>query len=585
MSINRELAERFERMAAVLELRGESRFRINAYTRGAEALRNLHRDAAELTGDIKELTAIDGIGKGLAEKIIEYAETGRVEEVDQTVGEVPPGLLDVMAVPGVGPKTAALMWERAGVESIDDLKAKLKTGELEALPRLGAKKLEKIAASLAFVESAGQRVLIHRAMSVAESIVAELRNLPAVARADYAGSLRRGRETIGDVDILAACRDPEKHGKAVGEAFRSLDIVEDVIAAGPTKSSVRLEGGLQADLRIVRADRYGAALMYFTGSKTHSVALRERSIKKNMLLNEYGLWREGEHDTPDARPLAAKTEPAIYRKLGLAYIPPELREHRGEIDAAANDRLPELVEEDDIRCELHAHTTASDGKWSIDQLAAAAKERGYHTVAVTDHSASSVLPNGLSPARLKRHIEAVREANERTKGITILAGSEVDILADGRLDYDDDLLAELDLVVASPHASLSQEPATATKRLLRAIEHPLVHILAHPTGRLINRREGLRPDIQMLIDAAAVTGTAMEINAAPQRLDLRDTHARAAAQAGVKIAINTDAHGPGDLDQIRYGILTARRAWIGPTQIINCMTATQLKKWLKIKRI
>lgn len=583
MSTNAQLAALFDRMAQVLQLLGANRFRVAAYERGSRALEELSQDVAELADDPRKLTAIDGVGKGLAEHIVEFVKTGKVQEIDDAVEQVPPGVIELLNIPGLGPKGVKTLWEQGGVDSITVLKEKIVTGELEKLPRMGAKTIENLKKSIAFAESAGDRVNIADALPLAESIVATMKQVEHVTQISYGGSLRRGRETIGDIDILIACKNPDKEAEAIAEHFRGLDFVQQILAAGKTKSSVRTRDGMQVDLRIVREDQYGAALLYFTGSKAHNIVLRERAIKRKLRLNEYGLFHEGADKDTD-KPVAAKTEADIYTKLKLAYIPPELREDRGEVDAAEKDDLPELITLDDIKAELHAHTTASDGIWSIEQLAEAARARGFHTVAVTDHSQSQVIANGLNPDRLEKHIEAIRAAAKKVQGITILAGAEVDILSDGKLDYDDDLLAELDLVVASPHVALGQPPDKATARLIKAIENPYVHILGHPTGRLVGKREGLSPDISAVIKAAAATGTALEINAHHMRLDLRDTHAKAALEAGVKLAINCDAHGPAHLDELRYGILTARRAWARPADIINCLSAAKLKTWLKQKR-
>lgn len=582
MSVNAEAARLFDRMAAAMELLGENRFKVIAYQKASRILGELTRDLSELK-DEASLTAIPGIGKGLAEKILEFTSTGRVEEIDRTLAKVPPGVLKMLEIPGLGPKTAGMLWKEAGVTGVEELEKRIGDGSLVDLPRMGQKTVDKIAKAIAFTKVGGGRVRIGQAMETAEAFVERMRGVRGVTRCDYAGSLRRGQETIGDVDILVACKHPDKEAHAIGLAFRQTRGVSEVLAAGATKSSVRTTGSLQVDLRVVEDDRYGAALMYFTGSKAHNVTLRERAIKKGLTLNEYGLWKEGA-DTEKDKPVACLHEQDIYKALKLHFVPPELREERGELDAAVSDGLPVLIELSDIRAELHAHTTASDGLWSIEELASAAKARGFHTVAVTDHSASSTIANGLSAERLEKHIHAIRAAAKKIKGITILAGSEVDILPDGRLDYPDSLLKELDIVVASPHASLTQDSGKATARLLRAVEHPLVHILGHPTGRLVNRREGLSPRMSELFKAAAASGTAMEINANDYRLDLRDTHARAAVEAGVVLAINTDAHGPADLDQLRYGVLTARRAWVEKKHVVNCMTAQALGAWLKRKR-
>ncbi len=591
MALNTDLADKFDQMATVLDVLGENPFRGVSYRRGARSLRECSAELhamATAEDAVKQLTGIEGIGKGLAASIIEFVKSGKIADIDEAAAKVPPGVLEFCNIPGVGPKTAALLWHEGGITTMDALAKALEGDALTKIPRMGAKTVENIRKAMAFTQSTGGRARIGDAMPMAEAIVEAMRKLPGVVTADFAGSLRRGKETIGDIDILVACESMKKFAPAIGEAFRTMPGVQQVLAAGETKSSVRLAAGMQADLRVVPADRYGAALLYFTGSKEHNVALRGMAMTKHKLrLNEWGLWREADfekgdfdHDTP----AAAATEAEIYKKLGMAYIPPEIREQHGEIDAALADKLPKLIEVGDVKAELHAHTTASDGHLSIVELAEFYKARGYHTIAVTDHSVHQTIANGLDAKRLVKHIAAIRKAAEQVKGIQILAGSEVDILPDGSLDYEDALLAELDVVVASPHAALSQTPEKATDRLLRAIENRYVHIMGHPTGRLINRREGLAPDMARLIKAAAANGTAMEINANSWRLDLRDTHARMAIEAGVKLSINTDFHGQPDIGELRYGILTARRAWATAKDVVNCLTAAQLNKWLKAKR-
>ena len=582
MSTNAELSHIFNEMSKVLQLISANPFRVNAHANVARILKDMIVDVAELADDPAKLTAIDGIGAGSAKKIIEFVQTGKVKEYEALLDSIPRGLLEVMAIPGLGPKTVKLMWEKAGITSLATLKKKLNSGQLEKLPRIGAKTVANIKESLAFAAKASQRTRLGEAMILAEAIVEFLTKVEGANRVAYAGSLRRGLDTIGDIDILGTTTNPA----ALSTAFRAMPGVQKVLAAGETKSSVRLDSGVQVDLRVIDDTSFGAALMYFTGSKQHNVVLRERAIKKGLRLNEYGLFLDdGEHDEPPqkrgVKPVAAKTEKAIYAALDLPWFPPEVREDRGELDVK---ETPKLIEIDDIKAELHAHTIASDGKMTIDELAHEAKARGFHTVAVTDHSRSSIQANGLSPKRLREHIDAVREANERIKGITILAGSEVDIHADGRLDYDDTLLAELDVVIASPHSALRQDAKAATRRLVTAISHPLVHVLGHPTGRLINKREGLHPDINALIQAALEHDTALEINANYQRLDLRDVHVKATVDAGALIAINTDAHTPDHFDFLRYGILTARRGWLTPKQCINAWTKQKLHDWLGAKR-
>ncbi len=568
MSANAELARIFLEMSAILELTGANAFRVNAYARASRVLNDLTVDVADLA-DRKQLVAIAGIGDGTAKRILEFLDTAEIAAHKTLLDEVPHGLLELLKISGLGPKTVRVLWEQGGVTGMPSLVEKLDSGEIQKLPRMGAKTVANIRESIAFAASAGKRARLGTALPLAEHIVEYLRRVPGTTRVEYAGSLRRGRETIGDVDILASTAHPD----TLHAAFQSMPGVIKVLVAGETKSSIRLEPGMQVDLRVVEAASFGAALLYFTGSKAHNVVLRERAVRMKMSLNEYGMT--------GGAAVAADTETGIYTALGLPYIPPEMREDRGEF---ALTETPRLVEIGDIRAELHAHTVASDGRFTIETLARCAADRGYHTVAVTDHSQSSGQANGLSPDRLLEHIDAIHAANAEFDGITILAGAEVDILADGRLDYDDEILARLDVVVASPHSTLRQDPETATKRLLAAVRHPLVHVLGHPTGRIVNRREGLHPDIRRLAEAAAEHDTALELNANSLRLDLRDTHIRAAVEAGATVAVNTDAHEPEHFDELRYGIMTARRGWLEAERCVNTWPARKLMRWLRSKR-
>jgi DNA polymerase (family 10) len=569
---NRKLAAVFSQMAEVMQILGADRFRLIAFERAARVLDELVEDVAAIGPDVAALSKIEGIGKGTAQRIAGYLETGRLEEHESLLAQVPPGLLSLLDISGLGPKTIALLWKKAGVESLDDLKAKLAADELGDLPGFGKKKAQNLLKSISFAESVVGRVRLGQAMPLALDFVEALGAVPGVRQVTHAGSLRRGRETIGDLDLIVAA-DPNDAAK-ISDAFIKFAPVTDVLVKGATKTSVRTADNIQVDLRIVAPGQFGAALMYFTGSKEHNIAMRQRAIDRGMRLNEYALLK---NDVA----VAAATEQEVFAALGLAWVPPELREDRGELAQAESGELPKLIEVADVGAELHAHTTASDGRWSIRDLALAAAARGFHTVAVTDHSKSQAQANGLSAERLEKHIKAIHEVRDELKGtIAILAGSEVDILADGSLDYPESLLNQLDLVVASPHAALSQEPAKATSRLIRALEHPSVTILGHPTGRIINRREGLSPDMKKIVIAAAACGTALEINANHYRLDLRDAHARLALDAGVKLAINTDAHGPGDLDQLHYGILTARRAGATAADVVNCMDRAALRAWI-----
>ena len=554
----------FHTIATVLEIKGENAFKVNANTKVARALEDLVEDVSSMD----DLTSIPGVGKSSAKKIAQYVKSGEMIEYQELIASIPHGLLDVMNVQGLGPKTVRRLWQEVNVTDIPSLREAIEDGRLESLPRMGKKTIENITQSLDFLASNANRSRLGIAMPIAQDCIKKLRSLTGVSNITFAGSLRRGKETIGDIDILACTEEPE----LLAETFCALPNVEKILAHGDTKCSVRLDIGVQVDLRIVDADTFGAALLYFTGSKEHNVVLRERAIKQGKTLNEYEL-------TPQN---LRETEEEIYVDLGMPWIPPELREDRGEFKCT---ETPLLIAIDDILCDLHCHTRASDGHMSIEELAMVGIARGYHTIAVTDHSQSQGQANGLKPDRLRKHIDVIREINESISEITILAGSEVDILPDGTLDYDDELLALLDIVVASPHAALQQSPEDATKRLIAAIEHPLVHIIGHPTGRIINKRKGLEPDILSLVAAAVEHNTALELNANSYRLDLKDMHVRAAHEGGALIAINTDAHRPEDFNQLQYGILTARRGWAKPTDCINCLNHDALQTWLRLKMI
>lgn len=613
MTRNESLARLLHEMAHLLELLGENSFKASAHARAARAVESLTDDVATIQP--ADLRNIDGIGEKIAGKIIEFCQTGTIAEHAELASRVPPGLLDLLELPGLGPKTVRAMWTELAITDRASLQRAVNDGSLLRLPRMGEKGVAKIKAALALGEQASQRLALGLVMPLAESIARHLRSIPGVERVEIAGSLRRGRDTIGDVDLLVQTRD----GPRVIESFVSMSQVRAVVARGDAKASCRVaidlhsgrwKGGgpdqpaneptIQIDLRVIPPASFGAAWMYFTGSKEHNVLLRQRALARGLTLNEYGLFPEDPavQTPPQSRgvpPVAAETEEGIYRALGLAWIAPEeregLRETLRELDGSADAERPPasaLVTLDSIRSELHAHTTDSDGRMSLRELIDQALRRGFHTIAVTDHSRSSAIANGLSVERLRAQIRAVREMNDRLRAegvpITVLAGSEVDILADGRLDYDDELLAELDLVVASPHVALSQDPALATERLLKAVRHPLVHVLGHPTGRLINRRVGLEPDLKAIAQAAAESNTALEINSHWMRLDLRDHHVRIASEAGCLIAINCDDHDPVDFDNLRYGVLTARRGGLTQERCVNAWDAPRLHAWLRSKR-
>ena len=595
MTLKKEASHRLNRIAAMLELLGQDPFRVNANARAARTLDAYPGDIDTIIDDPAALTKIPGIGKKIAAKIIELHTTGHIEEEDELAARVPQSLLELLEIPGLGPKTVRLLWDKLKVETAEDLARVIDDGSIMTLPRMGQKTVDKIRQSLAFMATSSQRLALGLAMPVAEQIAERLKAHPDTIRVEIAGSLRRGRDTVGDIDILVAAKD----GAGVAQAFITTPGVTQVLLSGETKSSIRMEvkrsasarkqgaaREIQVDLRVVEPDAWGAALLYFTGSKAHGVRLRNLALKRTLTLNEYGLFPEDSEDTPPqsrgVKPVASKTEQDIYAKLDLPLIPPEIREDMGELDLK---QTPRLIELGDIQAELHAHTTESDGRMPLHELIENAIARGFHTIAVTDHSRSSAQANGLTVDRLQAQRVEIEKAREKYVGrITILHGSEVDILADGSLDFDDDTLAWLDLVVASPHVALSQDPATATARLLKAIENPFVHILGHPTGRLINKRPGLEPAIGDLVAAAVEHDTALEINAHWMRLDLRDTHVRVATLAGAKIAIDCDVHNPTDFDNLRYGISTARRGWLEPKDCVNAMTSETLEKWVQSKR-
>lgn len=562
MSTNTDLAKMFHTMATVLEIKGANAFKVNANTKVARALEDLVEDVSS----IQDLTTIPGVGKSSASKISGYIKNGEMPEYLELLASIPTGLLDVMKVQGLGAKTVRRLWQEADVIDISSLKEAIADGRLESLPRMGKKTINNIVESLEFLATNADRTRLGIAMPIAMELLDTLQKIPGVTKITYAGSLRRGKETIGDIDILASTTDP----KLLADFFCKMPNVGKILAQGDTKCSVRLEAGLQVDLRVVDEHNFGAAILYFTGSKEHNIVLRELAIKQDKKLNEYGLEPSN----------VCESEEAIYVELEMPWIPPEIREDRGEFQCS---ETPPLITIQDIKSDLHCHTTASDGHMSIEELAQIAIDRGYHTIAVTDHSQSQGQANGLTPDRMREHIEAIHEVNARMIDITILAGSEVDILPDGTLDYDDELLAMLDIVVASPHAALQQSPEDATKRLLAAIEHPLVHIIGHPTGRIINKRKGLEPDIPMLVAAAKEYNTALELNANSYRLDLRDTHVRAVCEGDAWLAINTDSHRPEDFEQLQFGILTARRGWALPSNCINCLEHDDLQTWLRRK--
>jgi len=598
MSRNQDIAELFNRAADVMALLEENPFRVLGTRKVARIIEDLPEDVKTLQ-DQGRLEQTPGIGKSTVDKISEFLRTGHISEFEELAGRVPAGVLEMLTISSVGVKTAHQLWKEAGITSVAELKKHLVEGTMPKLKGFGEKKQLKIRQNMEFMEEAGKRIGIGWALPLAETYCDTVAKVTGVSQVQYCGSLRRGKETIGDIDILV-CSEAEAVS-AITAAVLAHEHTQQTLGAGETKISIRTRAGLQVDFRIVAAQHWGAALQYFTGSKEHNVRLRELAVKRGLKLNEWGLFK-------DQQSVAGENEPDIYTALELAWVPPEMREDRGEIELAGlmykrlrgesikvtDSRLEYLAQDipalwpvlqlSDIRGDLHSHTTASDGHCSIDDMIAEAKRRGYEYFAITDHSKSQVQANGLRVDRLIEHIKAIHAAAAKVKGITILAGSEVDILADGSLDYPDEVLRQLDWVVASPHSALSQESEAAMARLIRAAANPLVDVIGHPTGRLVGGRRGLEPDMKAVIMAAARSGMALEINSHDLRLDLRDAHARMAVEAAVPLCINTDAHQREDMDKMIYGILTARRAWAQPGNIINTWPWDRIRRRQESRR-
>ena len=571
---NQTVAGTFDQIADLLEIKGEAIYRVNAYRRAAESIRSSSEDVNELAqqGRLKE---IPGVGEAIADKIGELLATGKLAFFDQLTSEIPAGLLDVLKVQDVGPKKAAQFWKSLDVTSVDELEAAARSGQLRTLPGMGEKSEARILASLEAYRRRSGRQLLGRAMPLAETILGRLRIVPGVQRAEMAGSLRRWRETIGDLDFVASVVE----ANPVIEAFTAFPEVARVRGRGETKLSVELEGGIQAQLWLHPPAHFGSAWQYATGSQGHNVRLRERAQTLGLSLSEHGM--QGDR-APD---LEMAEEEHVYHALGLPWIPPELREDRGEIQAASVGQLPTLIEERDMRGELHAHSTWSDGRASIEEMAMAAIEAGLEYLVISDHSQSLGVARGLSVERLREQRREIEDVQRKLgRKLRLLQGTEVEILADGRLDFPDDVLAELDVVTASLHSSLRQDREQATARLLGAIHNPNVDNIGHPTGRMLEQREGADLDLDAIFKAAARTGTALEINAHPERLDLADIHARRAAELGCWLTVNTDAHSPADLGLRRYGIGTARRAWLAPEQVINTWPLQSVLDWARGRR-
>lgn len=570
---NRQVAELLSNIAGLLEIKGENRFRVLAYRKAADNIVHLGQDLFGLWESGEDLTNIEGIGQAIAEKIGELFSTGRLGFWEKLTAEVPESLVEVLAIPDVGPKLAKTMWQQLGLTTVAEVKAAAQQGRLRTLPRMGEKSEARILASIEALERRqADRVHLGVAWPLARRIVAVLKDLPEVLKIEAAGSLRRMRETIGDLDILVATENPAP----VMAVFKELAGVEEVIASGPTKTSVRFSDGLQADLRCLEPKRWGTALQYFTGSKSHNVKVRELAQKKGFSLNEYALIRES-----DGQEFLFEDEAELYRFLGLAHIPPYLREDWGEVEAATSGKLPAGLTAGDIKGEVHCHSTWSDGSASIEEMARAALARGYQYLAITDHSQSLGVTGGLSPDRLRRQRQEIDRVQARLPDIRLWQGTEMEVKADGSLDYPDEVLAGLDFVVASIHSGLRQDRETLTRRALAAIKNPHVKLLGHPTGRLLTRREGGDFDMEAIFRAAAETGTMLEINAAPERLDLSDAHVRRAIEWGVRLIINCDAHQPAEFDNLHFGVAAACRGWATIEDIANTRSVEEFEGLVK----
>lgn len=572
--INEEIAQIFEKMSRVLAFKSADRFRVLAYDRAANSLRDLEDDLAAIA-EAGKLDDIPGIGRDLAEMIEEYIKTHRIRRYERESQGISDGLIDLMNVPGLGPKTLALLHKKFHIKGFEDLKRALDGGTLVKLPGFGEKKVENLRRGISLWLSSKQRMLLGIALPLAEELLIEVRKIKLVECADVAGSIRRRLETIGDMDILICSRG----GARALKELAGLPLVKQVLALGDTRATLIVEGGIQVDVRAVPKQSYGAALQYFTGSKQHNVHLRTIARERGLKFNEYGVFR-------GAKRVAGASEEDVYRTMDMPVLPPELREDRGEIEAALEGKLPELIELEDLRGDLHAHTNYSDGRSTIEEMVERAAQLGYEYIALTDHSPAARIARGLDLDRLEEKIEElekVRQKRGRRKP-RILLGAEVDILADGKLDYPDDVLRRFEVVTASVHSGFKQSRDRMTGRLLDAIASPFVHILGHPTTRLIGSREPVAFDFDKVLRAAIDCGVALEVNGSPYRLDLTDRMARAAVEAGAVLAINSDAHSAGQLDVIRYGVFQARRGWVEARSVVNAWSWARLSRWLVKRR-
>jgi len=568
---NSEVAKVFQDIADLLELKGENVFKVRAYQKAARAIEHHPRELEAMLGEGEDLQSIPGVGEAIAKKTAELITTGGLGYYENLKAEFPQGITNLLDIPGIGPKTASKLSGELGITSVDELEQAIKDGRVAALFRLGEKTADNILHQIQALRRKDQRIPIGEALPIVQEVIAALRSIPGVRNLTPAGSLRRLQETVGDIDLMGTA----DNSKDVIDAFVALPLVKQVLGQGSTKASVIVSGGLRVDLRMVEHDSFGSLLQYFTGNKQHNIALRERWHKQGLKLSEYGI-------TVIATDKLEKfaTEEAFYRRLGMQYIPPELREAQGEIEKAAQGAIPKLVELSDIKGDLHTHTEWSDGHDSIEELARAAQDMGYQYIAITEHSAGRGIAHGLDVERVKEQVAEIKALNERLSGICVLTGIEVDIRADGSLDLPHEILSELDIVIAAVHSAMNQNEEKMTRRVINAIQNPDVDMIAHPTCRLLGEREPVAVDLEAVFRAAAKHNKIIEINAMPDRLDLKDTHAFRARDLGVKLAIGTDAHSIAHLDFMRFGVGVGRRAWCEPQHILNTLPLEELLKVL-----
>jgi DNA polymerase (family 10) len=568
---NFELSRIFYQMSEFLEMK-EDNFRARAYSKVARVLESMEKDIEEIyrEGGFKALEEIPGVGEGIAKKIEEYLKTKKIKEYQRLKKESPIDVESLTAIEGIGPRKIKVLYKKLGIRNIKDLEKAAKAGKIRQLEGFGKKSEHNILQAIEFVKSSKGRFLLGVILPIVREIIARLSKLPQVNEISAAGSVRRMKETIGDIDILITSSEPDK----VMDFFTAMPEVVKIWAKGPSKSSVRLRGGFDCDLRVVKKESFGAALQYFTGSKDHNILTRRIAIQKGLKLNEYGVFKKGKR-------IAGRTEKEVYQSIGLPYIEPEIRTNNGEIEAALKNQLPKLIGYDDIKGETQCHTTWSDGSATIEQIAKAARKMGYQYIVITDHAGFLRIAGGLDKEKLFKYMKEIDEVNKRISGIKILKGAEVDIKKDGRLAIKDEILAKLDIVFASIHSAFKMPKSDMTKRVIRAIENPHVDIIAHPTGRVIFRREGYQLDFEKVFKAAKENQTALEINAHVDRLDLKDTDVRQAIEAGVKLTIGTDAHNPHHLPMMELGIAQARRGWAEKKDILNTRPAEEFLAYFR----